>query len=85
MNNNKVLVKLYVPKIEMEYDVMIPINKRINNVIPLLARAVRELTRGYYDPGEPPMLYDKSNAKMYDLKDTVKSAKIRNGTEIIMI
>ncbi len=85
MNNNKVLVKLYVPKIEMEYDVLIPINKRINNVIPLLVRAVDELTRGYYHPSHPPMLYDKSNAKQYDLKDTIKSSKIRNGTELIMI
>ena len=66
-------------------DVLIPINKRINNVIPLLVRAVRELTRGYYNPTTPPMLYDKSDAKQYDLKDTISGSKIRNGTELIMI
>jgi len=84
--NNKVLVKLYVPKIQEEYDVLIPLNKRICNVIPLLIKAVKELSRGYYDPkDETPLLYDKLSAKQYELKNTVKSSNIKNGTEIILI
>ena len=37
---NKILVKLYVPMIEEQYDVWIPLNKRIYNVINLLIKAV---------------------------------------------
>ena len=82
---NKILVKLYVPSMELQFDVWIPLNKRIYNVINLLVKAVNELSRGYYKPEEIPSLYDKSTSEMYDLNITVKESTIRNGTELILI
>ena len=82
---NKVLIKLYVPTIEKEYDVWIPINKRIYNVIELLTKTINELCGGYYKPSVMPMLYDKITAKQYDINLNVKENNIKNGTEIIII
>jgi hypothetical protein len=42
---NKVLIKLYVPMIEAQYDVWIPVNKKIYKVIRLLTKAVCELQK----------------------------------------
>lgn len=85
MMNNKVLVKLYVPMLETQYDVWIPINKKIHKVISLLKKAVNEFYGGYYIPTNMPMLYDKITAKMYDLNLIVKDTNIRNGSEIVLL
>ena len=46
---NKVLVKLYIPVIEKQYDVWLPKNKRIYNVILLLLKGLNELTKESYN------------------------------------
>ena len=85
MMMNKILVKLYVPIIGGEYDIWIPLNKRIYNVINLLVKAVYEFSGGYYKPDTLPLLYDKSTAKPYELNQSIKETNIRNGSEIILI
>lgn len=82
---NKVLIKLYIPMMEQKYDIWIPINKRICNVIKLLVQVVNNLTKGYYTPNNTPTLYDKATAKAYDSNKTVKESNIINGTELILI
>lgn len=82
---NKVLIKLMVPTIEEEYDIWIPINRRIYNVIKLIIKAINEFTDNEYSPKKFPMLYDKKTAKPYDINLTVKEAEIKNGAKIILI
>jgi hypothetical protein len=82
---NKVLIKLYVPMIEAQYDVWIPVNKKIYKVIRLLTKAVCEFSGGYYKPIRMPLLYDKVTASVYDVNLTVKDANIRNGSELVLI
>lgn len=82
---NKVLVKLYVPTIGKEYDVWIPLNRRIYNVIKLLVKAIKEFTNGEYNPSKLPVLYNKKIAQPYDINLTIGESTIRNGTEIILI
>ena len=82
---NKVLVRLYVPSLEKEYDVWIPINKKIHKIISLLVKSIYELSGGYYNPLKLPMLYEKNTSNMYDINLNVKECNIRNGTELILI
>ena len=82
---NKVLVKLYVPMIEIQCEVWIPLNKRICNVIVLLVKSLNEFSGGYFNPTDMPILYDKLTAEAYDINLTVKETTIRNGTEIVLI
>ena len=82
---NKVLVKLYIPLIEEQYDVLIPLNRTIYSVINLLVKALDEFTGGYYKPNKMPKLYNKITAIDYDMNLKVKETEIRNGTEIILI
>jgi hypothetical protein len=83
--NNKILVKLYVPMIEKNFEVWLPINKKLSNIVKLLVKAIDEFSRGYYKPEELPFLYNKTNAKQYDLNILLKDTDIRNGTELILI
>ena len=82
---NKVLIKLYVPFLEESFDIWIPITKKIYNVIELLVKAISELSEGSYKPTKMPLLYDRNTAKELDINETIKEAKIKNGTELILI
>ena len=82
---NKILVKLYVPTIEQQYDIWLPLNRRIHNVITLLVKMVNEYSGGTYKPKTMPLLFDKLTAQQYDINLTIKESSIRNGTELILI
>ncbi len=82
---NKILVELYVPMIEEEYNIWIPTNRRIHNVIRLLVKAIHELTEGEYNPKNPPLLYDKQTAKAFDINLTIRESTIKNGSEIVLL
>lgn len=85
MKMNKVLVKLYVPSLEEQYDIWLPLNKKISNIIILLVKAINEFSGGYYNPTQMPVLYDRLTAVPYEMDLNVKDANIKNGTEIILI
>ena len=85
MENNKVLIKLYIPMIDLMYETWLPINKRLYRIVELIVGAVKEFTDGQYKPSELPMLYNKETGKIYDLNLKIMETDIRNGTEIIMM
>lgn len=82
---NKVLVKLYVPILEEIYDVWLPSQQKIYNVICLLVKAINELNDEIYGLVDMPMLYDKFTAEPFDLDLTIKDSTIRSGAELILI
>ena len=85
MKMDKVLVKVYVPMLEEAYDVWIPANKKIYEVVALLIRAITEMTENEYDPKNMPSLYDRITAQEFDVNLDLKETTIRNGTEVILI
>lgn len=85
MTMNKILVKVYVPVLEEKYDILIPVNRRIYNVVKLLTKAINELNSGYYTPFQTPKLYDKITAIAYDENLSIRETNIRNGTELVLL
>lgn len=81
----RVLVRVYVPMIEKEYDLWIPSHKRIYNIILLLVKSIYEITNGDYNPSKIPVLYDKITAEEYDINLTIKESTIRSGTELVLL
>lgn len=81
---NRILIKLYVPTIEKIYDIWIPINKSVYNIEKLLIKGIKSFNNNY-EPKEFPVLYNKVNAKIYDINAKIIDTDIRNGTELILI
>ena len=81
---NEVLVKLYVPTIDQQYDIWLPINKKIDTIITLLVKAVNEFTKGYYTPSKMPYLYDKVTTNAFDINLRVIAPELRKGTDLIL-
>ncbi len=83
--NNKILVELVVPVLEESYDVFIPVNKKIGNIIVLLTKVVSELSLGYFQGNDSNCLYNGTTGDVYPMDLLVRNSDIRNGSKIILM
>ena len=83
---NKIIVKIILPRIDKQYDVWVPINKKLYTVILLLIKGINELNDGIYKEEEnTPILYNRATGEYYDFNMTIQDTNIKNGTELILI
>ena len=82
---NKVLVEIIVPNIEEKYDIYIPVNKKIGNLISLLSKTINELTGGYYQNEEYRTLYNGLTGEYYNTNALIRETDIRNGSKLILM
>jgi hypothetical protein len=85
MENNKILVELEIPLIEVKYDMFIPINKKVGTIKSLIERSLIELTDMAYIPRPDTNLYSKETGDIYDVNKTVRDTYLKNGSRIILI
>lgn len=81
---NKILIQLIVPDIDECYDLFIPVNMRIGEVIVLIEKIITELTNGMYISGQNKTFYNCLNSEKYKLNDLVRKTDIRNGTKLLL-
>ena len=79
----KVLIKLYVPEIEEEYEIYIPINKTVGEVSVLLCKAVNDISKSYPIKNNA-RLCNRNSGKIYDQESIIRDTNIRNGTKIVI-
>lgn len=82
---NKLLIELIVPEIDQKFNLFIPINKKIGNVIVLLNKSVSELTNGLYIGSSTTSLYNRQTGNKYNIDDLVRNTDIRNGVSLVLI
>lgn len=83
MMKNKVLVELIVPVLEENYDVYLPINKKIGNIIELLNRALFDMTNGIYNFSNN-HLYN-TDGEEYKSNVLLRETDIRNGSSVVLL
>ncbi len=83
--NNKILIELYLPLYEKEYDIFIPINKRIGTIKQLIEKYLSENGDINYIIREDSNLYSKDTGYVYDVQLLVKDTDIINGSKIVLI
>ena len=82
---NKVNVDLFVPAINEYYNLFIPINKSVGEVIKLLNQAINELTDNSFPITNNLSLVHVSNGEVCDTTKIVKANNIRNGSRLALI
>ena len=82
---NKLLVELIVPQIDQKYNLYIPINKKVGNIIVLLNKAISDLTNGVYVGTNKTFLYNRDTGNKYDINQIVINTDIRNGTSLVLM
>ena len=82
---NKYLVDVYLPASGEHFDVFLPINKFIGEVISLLADIAVSLSGNSFKRTTDTVLINAANGEVYNFNDTVFDAGIRNSTKLILI
>jgi hypothetical protein len=82
---NKVLVHISVPEIDEEFDIYIPINKKIGNVLVLLNKAINELSDGVLPISNCNSLYNCFTGERYSYDSLVIDTNIRNGSRLVLL
>lgn len=83
--NNKVLVNINVPEIDKNFDVYLPINKKIGNIIILLNKLINELTDGEFTLSKNNRLYNLTTKELYTSDILLANTNIRNGTLLVLL
>jgi hypothetical protein len=81
---NKILVIVYVPMIEKEYDIYIPIVKKVGTVKNLITKFVEENSEGTFIDDGCKNLYDKLTGEKIDEQQFVKFSNIKNGSKLLL-
>lgn len=82
---DKLLIELIVPEIDEKFDIYIPINRKIGNVINLLNKSLFEITNGAFQGNDKVMLYDRETGEIYHVNSLVRETNIKNGTCIVLL
>jgi hypothetical protein len=82
---NKVLVELSVPDIDEVFNLYLPVNRKIGNIIELINRFLFEATNGSYNGNTNNFLYNKKTGERYSINSLLRETDIRNGSSIVLL
>lgn len=82
---NKINVDIVVPSINETYNLFIPVNKTVGEVIKLLNLTINELTEGEFPISNNLSLINLYTGVLYNLGYSVKNNKIQNGSRLILL
>lgn len=80
---NKVLITVNVPILDEEYELFIPVNKKLGVIKEFIIKSISELTG--YSLSSNLKLYDALSGISFDNNTYIVSCNIRNGTKLILI
>lgn len=82
--NFRVYVIIETPILDRKYELLVPIDRKIYELINLLKKNIPELTENYYQNNEP-SLFNKATGEIYDMNLTIKNSNIKTGTRLVLI
>ena len=82
---DKVLVEVYVPAAEREYDVLLPLESKLYEVVFLLSGTLSELSQGHFAATKDTILCDRSNGSILNINQTVEENGLENGRKLMLI
>lgn len=83
--NNKLLIKLYMPELELSFDIFIPANELIWKVKKLILKSISDLSGMSIDIDDKFVLINKDDGTIYNDNDLVIRTNIKNASELILL
>ena len=80
----RVYVTIEMPILDRKYEMFVPIDRRIHDLIEILIKSIPELTENYYKEHKP-FLYSKTTGEVYDMNLIIKNSNIKMGTRLILL
>ena len=83
--NNKALVEISVPAAGQKYDVYIPLDCKMGDVVTMLAGALSDLSNGRYQATGEAVLCDANTGTIFDINTEVAELGIQTGAQLVLI
>ncbi len=81
----KVLICIFVPFLEQEYELFVPINRKVGLIKKMVAKAIIEMTSNEYQVNNELKIVNKITNYVYDNDEYIINTDIRNGTKLILL
>lgn len=85
MMNNKILVEISVPAAAQKYDVYIPLESRMSDVVAMVSTALSDLSGGKYKATKDAILCDADTGVIFNVNIEVAELGIQNGSRLMLI
>jgi hypothetical protein len=82
---DKILVEIYLPAANRNYDVYIPLKSKLHEIVALLAVAVTELSAGYFTGTNDTVICDKVTGIVFDINMSAEEIGLYNGSKLMLI
>lgn len=82
---NKVLIKIYVPSLEKNYDIFIPVNELIWKVNKLIVKSINDLSEGHLNPNKDYVFVNAETGQIYDNNLLIINTDIRNSSKLLLL
>lgn len=85
MTMNKVLIELHLPAAMEVYDIFVPKQSTIGEVMFLLGQILPELSGGLFEVSAGTILCDRKTGKIFSPSQTTVQAGLTDGAEVYII
>lgn len=82
---DSILVELYLPAADISYDVYIPLQSKLHEVILLLVSTFSSLSGAYFASYEDTVLCDKASGNVLDINFSAEELGLQNGSKLMLI
>ena len=85
MTNNKALVEITVPASGDKFDVLIPLESKMSEVLMLVSALISDLSNEKYKATKDAVLCDAKTGIIYNINMEVAELGIKNGSQLMLI
>ena len=82
---NKIFVNVFVPSLDKNFNIELPINLEMKYVMEELQKTIKELSEGSYIENPKVKLYDKGTGLLINTNNIVKFSGLKNGCSVMLI
>lgn len=82
---DKALVEIFVPALNLTFDVFIPLLSPMYEVLELLKKAVTEMSDGLFIAADSTAICHRSDGTILNINLSVYELEIKNGSKLMLI
>ncbi len=82
---DKILVNIFIPILNLSYDVFIPLTSTVAEVTQLLSKAITELSDGRFFTTADTTLCSREDGTIFDINLFVGELALENGSRLMLI
>lgn len=82
---NKILVEIFLPAANMSFDVYIPLESQMSEVLTLVSSLLSDLSDGKYKATNDAVLCDATTGIIFNINMAIAELGIKNGSKLMLI